>query len=61
MRMYDMRHSAATIRLAMGVNPKVIQEIFVHSDISMTLSVYGHVLPSMQEDTRDRWDNLFGG
>src|SRR5712691_5901542 len=37
MRMHDLRHSAATILLAMGVNPKVIQEILGHSTISMTM------------------------
>ncbi len=59
MRFHDLRHSAATILLSMGVNAKVVQEILGHSNISMTLGVYGHVLPSMQRDAMDDMDRLF--
>ncbi len=44
----------------MGVNVKVIQELLGHSDISITLGLYGHLLPSMQQDVADRWDGEFG-
>jgi integrase len=37
MRFHDLRHSAATILLAMKVHPKVVQEILGHSQISMTM------------------------
>ena len=37
MRFHDLRHSAATILLAMNVHPKVVQEILGHSQIAMTL------------------------
>lgn len=43
----------------MGVNIKVIQEMLGHSDISITLRVYGHLLPSMQQEAVDRWDSVF--
>jgi integrase len=58
---HDLRHSAATILLCMGVNIKVIQELLGHSDISVTLGVYGHLLPSMQQSAVDTWDNVFSG
>ncbi len=58
-RFHDLRHSAATILLSMGVNIKVIQEMLGHSDISITLRVYGHLLPSMQQEAVDRWDSAF--
>lgn len=48
MPFHDLRHSAATILLSMGVNIKVIQQLLGHSDIAITLRVYGHLLPSMQ-------------
>tara|TARA_B100000470_G_scaffold75849_1_gene58312 strand:+ start:3146 stop:3307 length:162 start_codon:yes stop_codon:yes gene_type:complete len=32
-----------------GVNPKVVQERLGHSSISVTLDVYSHVVPGMQE------------
>lgn len=58
-RFHDLRHSAATILLSMGVNVKVIQELLGHSQISMTLGTYSHVLPGMQNEAMDTWDNLF--
>ena len=32
-----------------GTNPKVVQERLGHSSISVTLDVYSHVVPGMQE------------
>jgi integrase len=60
MRFHDLRHSAATILLSMGVNPKVIQELLGHSRISVTLDIYSHVLPGMQDEAMGKWDDLFG-
>jgi integrase len=60
MHFHDLRHSAATILLAMGVNIKVIQELLGHSDIAITLRVYGHLLPSMQAEAVEKWDGVFG-
>lgn len=60
MRFHDLRHSAATILFSWGTHPKVVQEILGHSQISMTLDVYSHMLPSMQEDVTKRWDDDFG-
>ena len=58
-RFHDLRHSAATILLAMGVNPKIIQEILGHADIRITMNIYSHVLPSMQREVMDNMDTLF--
>jgi integrase len=49
-RFHDLRHSSATLLLSLGVHPKVVQEILGHSQISMTLDIYSHVLPSMHQD-----------
>jgi integrase len=59
-RFHDLRHSAATILLSMGVHPKVVQEILGHSQIAMTLDIYSHVLPSLQQEAVDKLDDLFG-
>ena len=61
MHVHDLRHSTATLLLSMGVNVKVVQEILGHANISMTLNIYGHVLPSMQRDAMDGMDDLFEG
>jgi Phage integrase family len=60
MRLHDLRHSAATILMAMKVPIKVIQELLGHSNITTTLNVYGHVLPSMQDEVVDKMERLFG-
>jgi integrase len=60
-RFHDLRHSAATIMLTMGVHPKVVQELLGHSSISLTLDTYSHVLPSMQQEAMDKLNGLFGG
>jgi integrase len=58
-RFHDLRHSAATILLMAGIHPKVVQERMGHSTIAMTLDVYSHVLPSMQQEAAVKIDDLF--
>lgn len=60
-RFHDLRHSAATLLLSQGVHPKVVQEILGHSNISMTMDVYSHVLPSMQQDAIDKLNRALQG
>ncbi len=59
MRFHDLRHSAATILLTMGVHPKVVQELLGHSTIAMTMDTYSHLLPSMQKDAANKMDTAF--
>ena len=63
MRFHDLRHSAATILLSMGIHPKVVQELLGHSRIQITMDIYSHVLPSMalQEDAMNKLNDLLGG
>ncbi len=58
-RFHDLRHSSATMLLMMGVHPKIVQEILGHSDISMTLNIYSHVLPTIQESAIDKLNQAF--
>ncbi|GCE28149.1 site-specific integrase [Dictyobacter alpinus] len=53
-RFHDLRHSTATLLFSFGVHPKVVQELLGHSQISMTLDVYSHMLPSLQADATSR-------
>ncbi len=53
-RFHDLRHSAATLLFAAGVHPKVVQEILGHTQISMTMDIYSHVIPGMQEDAMNK-------
>jgi integrase len=59
MHFHDLRHSAATFLLAMGVHAKIAQELLGHSNIAITLNIYSHVLPSLQKDAVDKLSSLF--
>ena len=53
-RFHDLRHTTATLMLQQGTHPKIVQEHLGHSDISLTLNTYSHVLPSMQEEAAEK-------
>jgi integrase len=57
-RFHDLRHSTATLLLSLGVHEKVVQEMLGHTQISMTMDIYSHVLPSMQIDAVHRLNDL---
>jgi integrase len=59
-RFHDLRHTAATLLLARGVNIKVVSEMLGHASISITLSIYGHVLPHMQQQAAEMMDRVLG-
>ena len=56
----DLRHTCATLLLRQGVNPKFVQELLGHGDVSLTLNVYSHVLPSMGDQTATAMDDALG-
>jgi integrase len=60
-RFHDQRHTSATMALADGQHPKIVQERLGHSDISMTLNRYSHVSMSMQQEAAERLEQLLGG
>jgi integrase len=57
-RFHDLRHSSATMLLSMGVHPKIVQERLGHHDIGMTMDIYSHVLPNMQEDAAKKLNDM---
>jgi len=57
-RLYDLRHTAATLALVAGVSPKVISEQLGHASVAFTLEVYSHVLPHMQDEAAMRVEAL---
>ena len=50
-RFHDLRHTCATLLLARNVNPRLVADLLGHSDVSLTLMVYSHVLDNMQATT----------
>ena len=59
-RIYDLRHSCATLLLAGGENPKIVAERLGHASIVLTLDTYSHVLPDMQRGASDRLERMLG-
>lgn len=59
-RFHDLRHAAASYMLAAGVSARVVMETLGHSEISLTLNTYSHVLPGLGRDAADRMDALLG-
>jgi integrase len=57
-RLYDLRHSCATLLLMAEENPKVVSERLGHSTIVLTLDTYSHVLPTMQQQATARLEKM---
>lgn len=57
-RLYDLRHTHATLLLLAGVHPKVVSERLGHSNITITLNTYSHVLPNMQQAAADKLEAM---
>lgn len=55
-RFHHLRHTAATLLLSQGVDPRTIMETLGHSQISLTLNTYSHVLPALQADAAAKLD-----
>jgi hypothetical protein len=60
MRLHDLWHTTATLLLAQGVHPRVVMETLGHSQVSLTLDTYSHVLPSLQAEAAKRMDEAIG-
>ncbi len=57
-RFHDLRHTAATLLLAEGIHPKIVQEKLGHAQISLTLDTYSHALPSIQREAADKLEGV---
>jgi integrase len=58
-RFHDLRHSHATQLLLAGVHANVVQERLGHSTVKLTMDLYSHVIPSMQEEAAAKIDLAF--
>lgn len=60
-RLYDLRHTSATMLLAEGEHPKVVAERLGHASTNLTLDTYSHVLPGMQKQATTKMAKLMFG
>jgi integrase len=57
---HELRHSAASLLIAQGVDLKIISEVLGHSSIRITADVYGHLLDDAGVVAADAMSDLFG-
>jgi len=60
-RLRDARHTAATLLLAQGVPARVVTELLGHSQITLTLGTYTHVVPELARDAAARMGDALWG
>ncbi|MDR7076163.1 integrase [Neobacillus niacini] len=56
-RFHDTRHSHASILLQKNVHPKIVSERLGHSNVGITLDLYSHAIPSLQEQAVEIFDD----
>ena len=59
-RLHDLRHLQASLLLAGGLHPKVVQERLGHSKTSITMDTYSHLMPTLQREAAEVLDKLLG-
>lgn len=57
-RFHDLRHACASLLLSQGVPARVVMETLGHSQISLTLNTYSHVIPALGREAADRMDEV---
>ena len=56
LRFHDLRHTAASMLIAQGAHPKIIQERLGHSSITTTMNRYGHLFDGLDATLIDGLD-----
>jgi integrase len=57
-RPYDLRHSHASLLIDIGAHPKAISERMGHTEIGVTMNVYGHIFEGKQRELSRNLDDL---
>jgi integrase len=59
LRFHDLRHTAASLLIAVGTPPLYVKERLGHSSIATTMNLYGHAFPSMDASVADSLDAMY--
>ena len=57
-RLYDLRHTAATLLIAEGEDARTVADRLGHAQVSLTLGTYTHIRPDMQRRAAERLERL---
>jgi integrase len=60
-RLHDLRHSAASLLISQVVHPRAVMEALGHSQISLTMNLYGHVYEQGEEEVANSMDRALTG
>jgi hypothetical protein len=60
LRLYDLRHTHASLLIHEGVHPKKISERLGHSSLKLTMDTYGHLFEGSDRDSAEKMEKLFG-
>ncbi|MFZ0178990.1 MAG: tyrosine-type recombinase/integrase, partial [Candidatus Dormiibacterota bacterium] len=60
LRFHDLRHTCATLLLGQQVPARVVMELLGHSQISLTMNLYSHVIPALRKDAAERMEVALG-
>ena len=58
---HDLRHTAASVWLASGADPKVVQRVLGHATAAMTMDLYEHMIDRNLWDAAQRLGGTAGG
>ena len=58
-KFHDLRHTYATRLFELGEEPKTVQALLGHSDVSVTLNVYTHVLDNVKNKAVSKLNSLY--
>ncbi|MGD2043543.1 MAG: site-specific integrase [Acidimicrobiia bacterium] len=56
LRFHDLRHSHAALLIAQGEHPKLIADRMGHASATITMSIYAHLFPGLDEEAAERMD-----
>ena len=60
LRFHDLRHSCASLLMALNVHPRVVQSILGHADVGTTLAVYSHLAEGLGRAAAGELDSMLG-
>ena len=60
-RFHDLRHACASLLIAQGENPKVVQNFLGHASAQLTLDRYSHLMPQTSQQAATRLDHTVFG
>lgn len=58
LRLHDLRHSAATFALLLGIAPRTVADMLGHAETRTTLDTYTHVLPALRDGVAEQIDAM---